>query len=220
MKRIRRLTLAEKVAAYFVVGVAYLAVIGAIAYTSVNRFAETTDRAERTHIVLRTLEEVYSIVTGAETGSRGFVITGDTRYLEPYRNAETEAVARLRSLGTLIDGDHQRARLDRLTPIVARRFAILDESVRLRANGGFADAAAAAGTGRGREVMDSIRSVVDAMSADETARLRERSVAEQRSLRRATSLIAVSFLAAVVFGLAAALVVSRDIDRLQALHPR
>ena len=213
MKRIRRLTLAEKVAAAFVVGVVYLAVIGAVAYASVNRFAETTDRAERTHIVLRTLEEVFSIITGAETGTRGFVITGDTRYLEPYKNAETEAVARLRSLATLIDGAPQRARLEYLTPLVARRFAILHESARLRANGGFDDAAAATGTGRGREVMDSIRSVVDAMSADETARLRERSVAAQRSLRRATTLTAVSFLAAVVLGLAAALVVSRDIDR-------
>jgi signal transduction histidine kinase len=213
MKRIRRLTLAEKVAAAFVVGVVYLAVIGAVAYASVNRFAETTDRAERTHVVLRTLEEVFSIITGAETGTRGFVITGDTRYIEPYENAETEAVARLRSLATFIDGAPQRARLEYLTPLVGRRFAILHESVRLRANGGFDDAAAATGTGRGREVMDSIRSVVNAMSADETARLRERSVAAQRSLRRATTLTAVSFLAAVVLGLAAALVVSRDIDR-------
>ena len=213
MKGIRRLTLAEKVAASFVVGVVYLAVIGAIAYTSVNRFAETTDRAERTHIVLRTLEEVFSTVTGAETGTRGYVITGDTRYLEPYENAEKAAVARIRSLATLIDGDAQRARLEQLSPLVARRFAILHESVQLRANGGFAGAAAATGTGRGREVMDSIRSVVDAMAAYETARLRERSVAEQRSLRRATTMTAVSFLAAVVLGLAAALVVSRDIDR-------
>jgi signal transduction histidine kinase len=113
----------------------------------------------------------------------------------------------------LIDADAQRARLEQLSPLVARRFAILHESVQLRANGGFAGAAAATGTGRGREVMDSIRSVVDAMAAYETARLRERSVAEQRSLRRATTMTAVSFLAAVVLGLAAALVVSRDIDR-------
>ena len=213
MRGIRRLTLAEKVAASFVVGVVYLAVIGAVAYASVNRFAETSERAERTHIVLRTLEEVFSVVTGAETGSRGFVITGDARYLEPYRDAEKAAVARLRSLQTLIDGDLQRARLDQLTPLVARRFAILDESVRLRVTGGFDDAAAATGSGRGRVVMDSIRSLVDAMATDETARLRERSLAEQASLRRATSLIAVSFLAAVVFGLAAALLVSRDVDR-------
>jgi signal transduction histidine kinase len=213
MRALRRLTLAEKVAAAFVVGVVYLAVIGAVAYASVNRFADTTERAERTHVVLRTLEEMFSLVTGAETGSRGFVITGDPRYLEPYRNAEADAVARLRSLEILIDGERQRARLNLLAPLVARRFAILEQSVRLRANGGFDDAASVTGTGRGREVMDSIRAVVDAMSADETARLRERSLAERRSLQWATSLIALSFLAAVVLGLAAALVVSRDIDR-------
>ena len=218
MTRFRRLTLAEKVAGGFAVGVVYLGVVGAVAYTSVRRLADSSAQVERTHLMLRTLEELFSIVTGAETGSRGFVITGDARYLDPYRSAELDAVARLRSLGSLTSADReQRDRVDLLTPLVARRFAILDESIRLRATAGFNDAAYAARTGPGRVVMDSIRRVVDAISAAETERLRERSAQEKRSLRRATSLVAISFLAAVVLGLAAALVVSRDIDRrLQA----
>jgi len=214
MTRFRRLTLAEKVAGAFTIGVVYLAVVGAVAYASVHRFADTTERAERTHIVLRTLEETFSLVTGAETGSRGFVITGDARYLEPYRSAEVDAVARLRSLEAFTaDDPRQRERLNRLAPLVARRFAMLDESVRLRASGGFDDAASASRTGKGRVVMDSIRTFVDAMAADETTRLRERTAQERRSLSRATSLVAVSFFAAVVLGLAAALFVSRDIER-------
>ena len=213
---IRRLTLAEKVTLAFVMGVVYLAVVGAIAYSSVFRFAETTERASRTHVVLRSLEETFALVTGAETGSRGFVITGDARYVEPYRNAEVDAAARLKALGTLVANDSlQHQRLEQLIPLVARRFAMLDESVRIRANGAFDDAAAR--TGRGRLVMDSIRAIVDAMSTDETARLQERSVQERRSLDRATRLIGVSFLAAVILGLVAALFVSRDIDgRLRA----
>jgi len=215
---IRRLTLAEKVTLAFVMGVVYLAVVGAVAYSSVFRFADTTERASRTHVVLRSLEETFALVTGAETGSRGFVITGDARYLEPYRNAEVDAAARLKALGTLVANDSlQHQRLEQLIPLVARRFAMLDESVRIRAHGGFDDAASAARTGRGRLVMDSIRAIVDAMSTDETARLRERSVQERRSLDRATRLIGVSFLAAVILGLVAALFVSRDIDgRLRA----
>jgi signal transduction histidine kinase len=210
----RRLTLAEKVAGAFMVGVIYLAVIGAIAYTSVNRFADTTARAERTHIVLRTLEETSSLVTGAETGSRGFVITGDAQYLVPFRSAEADAVTRLRSLEAFTAADPvQRDRVNRLAPLVARRFAILNESIRLRASGSFDAAASASRTGRGRVVMDSIRALVDAMAKEETARLRERSEQERRGLRRATSLIAVSFFAAIIFGLAAALFVSRDIER-------
>ena len=211
---LRRLTVAEKVASAFMVGVVYLAVVGAIAYRSVDRFAEATVRAERTHVGMRTLEEALSLIMGAETGSRGYVITGDARYLEPYRTAEVEVVRLLRSLEIMTAGDPvQRDRLGRLTPLVARRFAILDESNRLRATAGFDDAAAAARTGRGRVVMDSIRQLVDAMSAEEMSRLRDRSAQEQRSLRRATTLIAVSFFFAALLGLAAGLVVSRDIDR-------
>jgi signal transduction histidine kinase len=71
----------------------------------------------------------------------------------------------------------------------------------------------AARTGRGRVVMDSIRALVDSLSADETTQLRERSVQERRSLRRAAALIGLSFFAAVTLGLAAALFVSRDIGR-------
>jgi len=215
---VRHLTLAEKVTFAFVVGVVYLAVVGAIAYSSVSRFADATERATRTHVVLRSLDETFSLVTGAETGLRGFVITGDARYLAPYRNAEANAAARLKSLEALIaDDPHQRDRLEELIPLVARRFALLDESVRLRASSGFDDAASAARTGPGRLVMDSIRTIVDSMSADETARLRDRSAQERRSLDRTTRLIGVSFLAAVILGLVAALYVSRDINgRLRA----
>ena len=212
--KLRSITLAEKVTLAFIVGVIYLAVVGAIAYSSVFRFADTTERATRTHEVLRSLEETFSLVTGAETGARGFVITGDARYLEPYRNAELTTAARLKSLGTLIGEDpRQGQRLEQLIPLVARRFSMLDESVRLRANGGFEDAASSARTGRGRLVMDSIRAIVDSMSADETARLQERSAQERRSLDRATRLIGASFFAAIILGLLAAFFVSRDIDR-------
>jgi signal transduction histidine kinase len=212
--KLRRLTLSEKVAGAFMVGVLYLAVIGAIAYQSVERLGETTARAERTNVILRTLQDVLSLVTGAETGSRGFVITGDAQYLEPYRTAEADAVARLRALERLAEVDSaQRERLQRLTPLVAQRFAILDDAIRLRANGGFNSAAVSTRSSRGRVVMDSIRGVVAAMAADESARLRDRSEQERHSMSRAMTLIAGSFFVAVVLGLAAALVVTRDIDR-------
>jgi signal transduction histidine kinase len=196
------------------VGVVYLAAVGAVAYTSVVRLGDATERATRTHIVLRLLDETFAFVAGAETGSRGYVITGDTQYLEPYRNAETEAATRLKSLETAID-DHvqQHEQLRRLVPLVARRFSLLDESVRLRADKGFDDAVFPARTERGRLVMDSIRALVDSISAEETTQLQARSVQERRSLRRAAALIGLSFFAAVTLGLAAALFVSRDIGR-------
>ena len=214
MSRVRRLTLAELVAGAFTVGVVYLAAVGVFVVRSVDRLSDTSERVERTHVVLRTLEEVQSIVTGSETGVRGFVITGDVRHLEPYRGAEASAAERLRTLETLTSGDpvqHDRLRL--LASLVARRFSILEETLELRESEGFDDAAAATRTGRGRMVMDSIRSALDAMAAEEATRLRERTAQERQTLSRATSLIAVSFIAAVILGILAAVVVSRDVDR-------
>ena len=46
-------------------GVVYLAVVGAVAYSSVFRFANATERATRTHVVLRSLEETFSLVTAS-----------------------------------------------------------------------------------------------------------------------------------------------------------
>ena len=216
--KLRRLTLTEQVAGTFVVGIVYLVVVGVVAYASVTRFADMSAGVESTHVMLRTLEELFSIVTGAETGSRGFVITGDARYLEPFRSAEVDATARLKALESMTAADSQQhRRLVRLMPLVARRFAILDESVRLRTSAGFEDAASAGRTEAGRVVMDSIRAYVEAMSSAETARLRDRSAQEQGSLTRATSLIGVSVLAAVILGIAAALKVTRDLGmRLRA----
>jgi signal transduction histidine kinase len=212
--KLRRLTIAEQVAASFIIGVLYLAVIGAVAYRSVDRFADATARAERTHLVLRTLEEATALVTGAETGVRGYVITGEERYLAPYRTAEQEVVTRLRSLETLVVEDAaQRGRLARLTPLVSRRFGMLNEAVRLRAERQVDDAAAREHAERGQVVMDSISHVADEMSMAEASRIRERSAQERSSLRQATTLIGLSFLAATLLGLAAARVVSRDIDR-------
>ena len=209
----RRLTLAEQVAGAFMVGVVYLAVVGSVAYTNVNRFAEVTARVERTYVVLRALEEVYALVTGAENDTRGYVITGDAKHLDPYRETEKRALSRLETLAPLLTDLPQRQRFGQLAPLVERRFSMLDEMIELRAREGFTNASTVTGSDRGRVVMDSIRLIVDAMSADETARMAARSAQERASLRRATTLIAVSFFVAVVLGLAAALFVSRDIER-------
>src|SRR5262245_58360216 len=136
--KFRRLTLTEQVAGTFVVGIVYLVVVGVVAYASVTRFADMSAGVANTHVMLRTLEELFSIVTGAETGSRGFVITGDPRYLEPFRSSEADAVARLKALESMTTADaQQRRRLESLTPLVTRRFSILDESVKLRTSSGF-----------------------------------------------------------------------------------
>src|ERR1700741_1637870 len=92
----------RKVRLGFIFALACLAVIGAVSYLSVARLNESAARVEHTHQVLDSLELLLAATTDSETAERGYIITGDASYLEPYRQA-----------AAIIDG--QQGRLRELT---------------------------------------------------------------------------------------------------------
>jgi CHASE3 domain sensor protein len=70
--------------------VAFLA-IGAVSYANVRTLWSNVELAEHTQQILLSLSNLLSLAKDAETGQRGFVITGDERYLAPH----TQAVDRI-----------------------------------------------------------------------------------------------------------------------------
>ena len=58
---------------------------GAVAYLNTTTLNRNSEQVTHTHEVLAALENVASIAKDAETGQRGYLITGDDRYLQPYR---------------------------------------------------------------------------------------------------------------------------------------
>src|SRR5437868_4227823 len=64
-----------------------LAVIGVVSYFSAARSNETAQSVEHTYRALGSLETLLAAVTDCETAGRGYVITGDESYLEPYRRS-------------------------------------------------------------------------------------------------------------------------------------
>src|SRR4029077_9851857 len=68
-----------------------LGTIVVISYRTTERFVAAGDEAARTSRILLQLEHTLSAIQDAETGQRGFLLTGDERYLAPY----TEALARI-----------------------------------------------------------------------------------------------------------------------------
>ena len=95
------LTLGTKISIGFLLAVVLLAVISVIAYRNTQTLIETDRWVVHTHEVLTTLEVTLSQLKDAETGQRGYVITGNEQYLEPYQAARRELpqrIARLRIL--------------------------------------------------------------------------------------------------------------------------
>jgi hypothetical protein len=67
--------------------VLFFLISGAVAYRNVNVLREDTARIQHSHAVIGALDELLSALKDAETGQRGFLLTGSDRYLAPYNQA-------------------------------------------------------------------------------------------------------------------------------------
>ena len=84
------MTIGKKIAAGFALPLAILVVVGAVAYASTVRLVETAEAVAHEQETLREIERLLSVLKDAETGQRGYVITGKDSYLAPYNDALKE----------------------------------------------------------------------------------------------------------------------------------
>ncbi len=172
----------RKVRIGFAFMLACLIAIAAVSYPSVVRLRRDAARVEHTHQVLARLDALLSAVTDAEDGERGYLITGQEEYLEPYQSGLRNANGALRELRNLTeDNAVQQHRLDALAPLIAERLALLSKGVELRRSLGFAAVQGAIMSVKGKHLNDRILGVMGQMEATEQALLREREDRAQRA---------------------------------------
>jgi CHASE3 domain sensor protein len=127
---------------------------------------------------LTALEDVLSTVKDAETGQRGYLLTGKDSYLDPYNAAVQEIGPRLDALQRLtIDSPTQQDRLASLKQHIGAKLAELKQTIDLHQNQGQDAALAVVQSDRGKQDMDAIRDQVSAMEREEID-LRARRLAE------------------------------------------
>ena len=87
----------------------YFALDATLSVRNVEKLREESAAVAHTHAVVTAIEKVMSDLKDAETGQRGFVITGNEDYLEPYRQAATRVEPDLQSVAGLVEDSLQRA---------------------------------------------------------------------------------------------------------------
>ena len=142
--------------------------------------------------------------TDSETAERGYVITGDESYLEPYRASVAVVDGQVRRVRELTaDNRLQQQRLEVVVPLVDERLANLRNVIELRKNQGFAAAQSEILTGQGKRFHDRIRLLIDEMKDTEISLLKERERLANRSASLARAVIpGGGFLACGIVGLA------------------
>ena len=139
----------------------------------------------QTYEVLGSLSLLFSSLQEAETGQRGYVISGKEEYLGPYYHSATRIAGQLGQLRSrTADHSVQRERVKVVSGMVARRLAVLNTGIAIRRARELDAAMAVVLADQGKALMDSTRSTVSDMQAIERNLLRERSVTSEFLARR------------------------------------
>jgi PAS domain S-box-containing protein len=115
---------------------------------------------------------LLSVLKDAETGQRGFLLTGGEQYLEPYNNAISSIsgqLALLHTLNALNSGP--LTDLERLESLASAKLAELEESIKLYRYGKAAEARGLVGTNQGKALMDEIRVIGERIQQSAETRL-------------------------------------------------
>jgi len=159
----------------FVVAVAAIAFIALLTYRSLQTRSVAAGRVTHTLQVMEQLETILSLAKDAETGQRGFLLTGEEPYLEPFANAKSQLPDGIRAAHDLVESDPVQAqRLENLDQAVKDKLAELDQTISLRRKGDTVGALSIVRSDHGKVLMDRIRSLVTTMGAAERAALGER----------------------------------------------
>ena len=166
----------------FLVLIAILALIGCVTWDRSSAARSALEWSQHTYQVLGTITDLQLAARDAETGERGYLLTGRDDYLAPYQ-AALGRVGFLQGELQRMTGDNpaQQQRLRALAPVLQHRLEVLAQAVQLRRSNGLDAALGLVGNNVGRDLMNEIESSLGAMTAEEQTLLARRlAIADSR----------------------------------------
>lgn len=203
----------------FVIAVAIMTGVGAVSYLSLLEYRQNAQWVTHTREVLEKTKEVMSQVKDAETGQRGYLLTGKEKYLEPYRSATGDIDQKLKALRRLTaDNPNQQRRLNNLEPLIAKKLVLMEQAIKARSKD-LESALQIIQTDQGQQSMEDIRMLTTAMEKEENELLKQRSIEANASAHQTTLLtIFGSILASAIVGLAAIITNQELVKRKRMEH--
>jgi CheY-like chemotaxis protein/CHASE3 domain sensor protein len=165
-----------------------------------------------THTVLEELDTLLSGLTDAETGERGFIITGDEAYLEPYNNALSTIPKQLKLLKDLTkDNPLEQKRLESIELLAEKKLAELKTTIDIKKSQGFQATALIVESHLGRSLMKDIRKVIAESQANEKQLLLERTRAQEDQTAKTIRVIAAGGTVCLLLLIAVYLLLNREV---------
>ncbi|RZK82535.1 MAG: response regulator [Pedobacter sp.] len=142
-----------------------LFITSAASYTSIKNLVQSAELVNHTNNVLSNLDGVMSTLKDAETGQRGYLLTGDKVFLEPYNGAKERVIKRIEDItAETSDNPFQQKNIKRLQDIVENRLSIIEQTIQVKERGGTVSVVELMS---GKVYMDDARNVTNNMRAEE-----------------------------------------------------
>jgi signal transduction histidine kinase len=162
-----------------------VALNASLAFRAVDSLLLSQHLVEHTWQVINQVEIIMGLAKDAETGSRGFLITGDEVYLQPYKDARRELPQQLdRFQQITADNPNQLPRIMEMRAVLEQRLVLLEEGIELRRKGQHEALRSMVLSGTGKVEMDHLRRIADGMEAEERRLLAIRTAEAREESRR------------------------------------
>ncbi|MFZ1377354.1 MAG: PAS domain S-box protein [Geothrix sp.] len=174
-------------------------------------------RQQTFHLIFQATS-LQADLSEAETGARGFALTGEDAFLEPYLAVRGQLRSQLVELRQLTMLGPSQVQLDALAPLLENRIEELARVIDARRSQGALVAAAVVSSGKGKRIMDAIRAGLEAFMRLEEEQLSQNETVFQARMDRMSTVMVVlgvlAFLVAMVYIYSSR---RRQQDRLRAL---
>ncbi|HEX4597816.1 MAG TPA: CHASE3 domain-containing protein, partial [Burkholderiaceae bacterium] len=213
------LPIERKIQAVIAGGLAAILVLGAVSYFGIHQLLVQSAWAEHSRVVIEALHKMVGSLADAAAAQRGFVITGDQAFVEPFQRDVREVGQGLRALRDLTsDNADQQRRIDAIEPLVAQRLKRLSELTELRNTRGPAAVGSAVALDPGPLSKDVIERATEQFEVAERALLHDReAVVLQRGRLAAVVLVCGGLLAVILLAIAL-VAIGRAFDRARRVE--
>jgi PAS domain S-box-containing protein len=191
----------RKLVLWLVAALLLVTLLGGLSFWSFRRIEDAAALRVHTSGLISKASQLLSALKDAETGQRGYLLTGDVAYLGDYLAQRDSINGYLQELQHLTLLGAARTHLAALKPLVDAKLAEMTYAIELRRSRGLTVALALVRNGQGLSLMDSIRGEMDAYLQLEEGVLAQREAAFQSDMRYLLVLIIAASVLALMFAL-------------------
>ena len=191
-------------------GVVLVILVTVLSFTALSKMNDAARARKHNFSVINRAEVLFSELKDAESSQRGYSLTGDEDFLEPYNAVRDGIRSNLAELIQLTSIGTARRHLDAMEPLIIAKLAELSRVIELRRNQDMPAVIAAVRGGAGKRLMDSIRSEENKFVQIQEGALAQNEAAFQSDMRNLFIVIIAASVLTLLFAISFTYLVYRE----------